>query len=284
MDYKIYTENTLDSNDNDMRKLFSFDTNTSYRFRTLDQLNDLCSIINVSKFNLSSGLQYYLQTYRKLLDISRLCRALAVPGELAEQFIEAERPKHYIDGLEKISYMTKQISTILDNYKCDNNSLFKTDLTYKQKEAIYTDINELSIYLKMYYDVESVKLDPIISHEYPSGNCFDHILDIMRYGAVIIRFKYVSRNNVHPIEEKVVSYHIMDLVHDKNDYHEKVLGVHIEGDPKISMYKKWGEGDEKLRPIYPEYENTVIRWGRDEVHEYISLSHADKQDKEEFLY
>ena len=180
MDYKIYTENTLDSNDNDMRKLFSFDTNTSYRLRTLDQLNDLCSIINVSKFNLSSGLQYYLQTYRKLLDISRLCRALAVPGELAEQFIETERPKHYIDGLEKLSYMTKKISTTLDNYISDNNSLFKTDLTYKQKEAIYTDINELSIYLKMYYDVESVKSDPIISHEYPSGNCFDHILDIMR--------------------------------------------------------------------------------------------------------
>ncbi len=45
-----------------------------------------------------------------------------------------------------------------------------------------------------------------------------------------------------------------------------------------------GEGDEKLRPIYPEYENTVIRWGRDEVHESISLSHADKQDIEEFLY
>jgi hypothetical protein len=109
-------------------------------------------------------------------------------------------------------------------------------------------------------------------------NTIPHYLDIMRYGAVIIRFKYVSRNNAHPIEEKIVSYHIMDLVH------EKVLGVHIEGDPKISMYKKWGEGDEKLRPIYPEYENTVIRWGRDEVHEYISLSHADKQDNEEFLY
>jgi hypothetical protein len=94
-----------------------------------------------------------LRTYRKILDISRLCRALAVPGELAEQFIEAERPKHYIDGLEKLSYITKQISTILDNYPSDNNSLFKTDLTYKQKEAIYTDINELSIYLKMYYDI-----------------------------------------------------------------------------------------------------------------------------------
>ena len=83
-------------------------------------------------------------------------QSVSCSGELAEQFIEAERPKHYIDGLEKLSYMTKQISTILDNYICDNNSLFKTDLTYKQKEAIYTDINELSIYLKMYYDVSQL--------------------------------------------------------------------------------------------------------------------------------
>jgi len=40
--------------------------------------------------SLSSSLQYYLQKYRELLDIARLCRALAVPGELAEQFIAAD--------------------------------------------------------------------------------------------------------------------------------------------------------------------------------------------------
>ena len=106
----------------------------------------------------------------------------------------------------------------------------------------------------------------------------------MRYGAVIIRFKYVSRNNAHPIEEKLLATISWILFMIKMAIMKKYSGVHIEGDPKISMYKKWGEGDEKLKPIYPEYENTVIRWGRDEVHEYISLSHADKQDKEEFLY
>jgi hypothetical protein len=28
------------------------------------------------------------------------------------------------------------------------------------------------------------------------------------------------------------------------------------------MYKQWGEGDERLLPIYSEYANTIIRWGR----------------------
>src|SRR5918995_6078454 len=106
-------------------KLLSFDPSTSYRSRALSELNNLCYEINDSKFKLRNSLQYYLRKYRELLDISRLCRALAVPGELAEQLIEAERPKHYMDGFEKLSYMTKQISTIFDNYLNDNNSLFK---------------------------------------------------------------------------------------------------------------------------------------------------------------
>jgi hypothetical protein len=98
----------------------------------------------------------------------------------------------------------------------------------------------------------------------------------MSQGAIIIRFKYVSRNNsvLHP-EEKVVSYHLM------NFENKKVLGVHIEGEKKFSMYKQWGEGDERLLPIYPEYANIIIRWGKEEVEEAI----INKRDNlREFLY
>ena len=61
----------------------------------------------------------------------------------------------------------------------------------------------------------------------------------------------------------MVSYHLMDLEG------KKVLGAHIEGEKKFNMYKQWGEGDEKLLPIYPEYANTIIRWGKEEVEEAI---------------
>jgi hypothetical protein len=111
----------------------------------------------------------------------------------------------------------------------------------------------------MYYDIESIKSDPLISDEYPYGNPFDHIIDMMNYGAIIIRFKYVSRNKSLPPEEKVVSYHIMNLKG------KDVLGVHVQGDKTFSMYKQWGHGDERLIPIYPEYENTIIRWGNEVI-------------------
>lgn len=274
-------------------KLHSFDPNTSYRFRTLDELNVLSGIINESKSKLSTSLQYYLQKYRQILDIPRLCRALAIPGELAENFIKAGRPERQYtaeDELDKVQYLPiiNQIIQTLQRYlylknnvengNNSKNNLIVSNPSNNQKEAIYTDINELAVYSKMYFDIETVKSDPLIADEYPHGNPFDHVIDIMSQGAIIIRFKYVSRNkSLLPPEEKVVSYHLMDFEN------KKLLGVHIEGEKKFSMYKQWGEGDERLLPIYPEYANTIIRWGKEEVEE--AIINKNKRDVAKgFLY
>ena len=274
-------------------KLHSFDPNTSYRFRTLNELNVLSTTLNESKSKLSTSLQYYLQKYRQILDIPRLCRALAIPGELAENFIKASRleqqyaAKDDLDKVQNLPIIDRIVQTLQrylylnNNIENDNDSkshLIVSDLSNIQKEAIYTDINELAIYSKMYYDIETVKSDPLIADEYPHGNPFDHIIDIMSQGAIIIRFKYVSRNkSLLPPEEKVVSYHLMDFEN------KKVLGVHIEGEKKFSMYKQWGEGDERLLPIYPEYANTIIRWGKEEVEEAI-INRNKRDNAKEFLY
>ena len=276
-------------------KLHSFDPNNSYRFRTLSELNVLSSKINEPKSKLSTSLQYYLQKYRQILDIPRLCRALAIPGELAENFIKAGRLEQQYaarDELDKVQYLPiiNQIVQTLQRYlylknnvengnnnKSSKNNLIVSNLSNNQKEAIYTDINELAVYSKMYYDIETVKSDPLIVDEYPHGNPFDHIIDIMSEGAIIIRFKYVSAKSLLPPEEKVVSYHLMDFEN------KKVLGVHIEGEKKFSMYKQWGEGDERLLPIYPEYANTIIRWGKGEVEETI-LNKNKRDNVKEFLY
>jgi hypothetical protein len=276
-------------------KLHSFDPNNSYRFRTLSELNVLSSTINEPKSKLSTSLQYYLQKYRQILDIPRLCRALAIPGELAENFIKAGRLEQQYaarDESDKVQYLPiiNQIVQTLQRYlylknnvengnnnSSSKNNLIVSNLSNNQKEAIYTDINELAIYSKMYYDIETVKTDPLIVDEYPHGNPFDHIIEIMSQGAIIIRFKYVSAKSLLPPEEKVVSYHLMDFEN------KKVLGVHIEGEKKFSMYKQWGEGDERLLPIYPEYTNTIIRWGKEEVEEAI-INKNKRDNAQEFLY
>src|SRR5918911_4687172 len=267
-------------------KLYSFDPNSSYRFRTLDELNALSGIINESKSKLSVSLQYYLQKHRQILDIPRLCRALAIPGELAENFINAGKSEqHYtVENESDMVQYLPVINKIVENLqrylylKNNDDSLITSNLSNNQREAIYTDINELAVYSKMYYDIETVKSDPLIADEYPHGNPFDHIIDIMSQGAIILRFKYVLRNKSSLVpEEKVVSYHLMDFEN------KKVLGVHIEGEKKFSMYKQWGEGDERLLPIYPEYANTIIRWGKEEVQEAV-VNKNKRDNAREFLY
>ena len=180
-------------------KLNSFDPKSSYRFRTLDELNALSGTINESKSKLSISVQYYLQKYRQILDIPRLCRALAIPGELAENFIKAGKPEREYtseDELNKVQFVPviNDIIRTLQGYfllknnvdRENNNNLVVLNVSANQKEAIYTDINELAVYSKMYYDIETIKSDPLIADEYPHGNPFDHIIDIMSRGAIIL--------------------------------------------------------------------------------------------------
>ena len=49
-------------------------------------------------------------------------------------------------------------------------STMSITISANQKEAIYTDINELAVYSKMCYDIETVKSDPLIADEHPHGN------------------------------------------------------------------------------------------------------------------
>lgn len=261
-------------------KISSFDPNSAYRFRRLDELNNLTDTTNKSKFRLSSGLQYYLQKYWHELDIPRLCRALAVPGKIAENFIEYKKTKEDQRGtLNGLIDLTNKITYTLEGYvrNENSNSIVTANLNNDQTEAICIDINELAVYLRMYYDIETVKLDPLISSEYPYGNPFSDIVDIMSNGAIIIRFKYVSRNQSTP-QEKLVSYHLMEFKD------ERVLGVHIQGDSKFSMYKQWGQGDERLVPVYPDYNNTIIRWGREELLKCLFNPKPAYEERREFLY
>jgi hypothetical protein len=102
-----------------------------------------------------------------------------------------------LDGLDKVSKIIDQVSSVLNNHLKYINSTSESpnpQLTKRQRATTYNDINKLFVYLEMYYDIEWVKPDPY-PDEYPSGNSFDLIVDILKLGSIITKFKYVSRND-----------------------------------------------------------------------------------------
>jgi hypothetical protein len=102
------------------------------------------------------SLQYYLKKYRQILDIPRLCRALAIPGDLAENFIKASRLEQQyaaedelgkVQNLPIINQLVQTLQRYLylkNNVENGNNSkndLIVSNLSNNHKEAIYTDIS-----------------------------------------------------------------------------------------------------------------------------------------------
>src|SRR5713226_6413910 len=105
-------------------KISRFDPNAAYHFRKLDELNDITDATNSSKFRVSSGLQYYLQKCRQVLDIPRLCRALALPAKIAENFIEDKKVKPHTESLNDLGYLTNKIVHTLEEFvKNENGNL-----------------------------------------------------------------------------------------------------------------------------------------------------------------
>lgn len=259
----------------------------AFRVRGIAELDDSVPRLNMIKDRLSNELKLYLKQYRKRLDIARLCRALAIPGEIARlKRVEAACDDNREATLtySRIRVQTKDVV---------GNILKQDNTTVERRDAIRDDIDEVLVYLKMYNDIELVYRDSSYSKLFPYGNTFRHVVDLLQMGGLIARYKYVSRNGSEP-EEKLVSYHPLYLFYhgvmeeDNAHIYDNVLGVHIQGDEDFGMFKIWGQGDEMLRLLAPraytygrDYKNTIVRWGKEQV---IAKLEGREDQEEEFLY
>jgi hypothetical protein len=253
------------------QKLTDFDAAKSYKKRSLDELNGLASELNGYKGKLSKSISWYLRNAGKLgleYDIPRLCRALAAPDMIASKFLgENEMPKQ-TDYVRTKKFMEKVLLGTLPNGYYEN-------LGNPRKSAIATDMAELGVYMKMYLDVELAV--GYLPEKFPNGNPFNHMMDIMGTGAVIARFKYVSRNSSKP-REKVVSCHLLNSIAGPE------MVVHVEGDRRFSMYKMWGQGDDEMAPLEKRYRATVIRWAKNDVRRRLEGLEVESGGPDRFLY
>ncbi|MDE1828300.1 MAG: hypothetical protein KGH65_04020 [Candidatus Micrarchaeota archaeon] len=249
-----------------------FNPNEAYRLRTLEELNSSVPTLNRLKGELSTAIGFYLRGHESEFDIPRLCRALAAPDAIAEEFMGKRRISLSPAISGRLSSLHFTLLTAL------NDSLHPraTIGDDKDKEsALLEDMLEIRIYMKMYCNIERIFREDSVSASYPFGNPFGQIAQMLNDGAAIIRFKYVGEKATgEGPREMVVSYH--PLLHGG----KALLGVHVEGDERFSMSKFWGTGDETLAPLSEKYRGRIIRWGKEDV--IAALRGAETG--EEFLY
>lgn len=227
-----------------------FDPAVSFAPKTLGQLNQLTHELNQIKHRLSSKLDFYLRfPDRYPVDISRRCRALAVPDAIVQRYwnyLKDARP------LKKVRRTgdPKRAQALRD-------ALFAVpyDRTVSGNARLI-DIGELGVYADMYDGIDQVWNH--VPEHFPSGNPFDEVMELLRLGAVIARYKYVAHpGGKRSARDQMVTYHRLAEAGGPDD----LLAVHIEGDDEFSLKKRWGEGDEKLVPVSPKHSGTIVRWG-----------------------
>jgi hypothetical protein len=75
-------------------------------------------------------------------------------------------------------------------------------------------------------------------------NRFESIIELYEIGCADYIFNFVVDNINNTREEKLVTPLLMNL-----DGNKKVLAIHIYGDEKIGLWKRWGDGYDALYDI-----------------------------------
>jgi hypothetical protein len=82
---------------------------------------------------------------------------------------------------------------------------------------------------------------------YPStykDNRFESIIELYETGCADYIFNFVMDINNNTREERLVTPSLINL-----DGNKKVLAIHIYGDEKIRLWKRWGDGYDALYDI-----------------------------------
>jgi hypothetical protein len=94
---------------------------------------------------------------------------------------------------------------------------------------------------------------------YPHGNNynnnrFESVIELYEAGCADYMFNFVLNSNKR--EEKLVTPILVDLV--ENENRRKALGIHIDGDEKIRLWKRWGDPYDRLMNVNGEQGSNII--------------------------
>ena len=86
------------------------------------------------------------------------------------------------------------------------------------------------------------------------NNRFESVIELNEEGCADFMFNFVLNSNKR--EEKLVTPILVDLV--ENENRRKALGIHIDGDEKIRLWKRWGDPYDRLMNVNGEQGSNII--------------------------
>ena len=221
-------------------RLCSINIENIFSHRSVCDVNEMCAQLNTLKKKSTDAFKPFISQSTKTL-----CHSMGNPLKVAEDIIELEEKSDLLNSLLKI------VTFLSSKYAMWASTAAMTgDCQYPETSFVFDEHHSSSYrkeiaHMARYYRLHlgsflAIELEKELK-SFPSmykDNKFESIIELYENGCADYIFNFVVNINDNTREEKLVTPILMDL----EGGNKKVLAIHIYGDEKIRLWKRWGDG------------------------------------------
>ena len=239
-----------------VRRLCAINIEDVFTYRSVSEINDICARLNTLKKKSTDAFRPFISQSTKTL-----CHSMGNPLKVAEDIIELEENSELLNSLLKIvtflsSKYAMWASTAAMTGDCqypETSFVFDEHHSSSYRKEIAHMARYYRLHLGSFLAIELAKELKSFPSMY-KDNRFESIIELYEIGCADYIFNFVVDINDNTREEKLVTPILMSLEHGN----KKVLAVHVYGDEKIRLWKRWGDGYGTLYDIKGNRSSTYM--------------------------
>lgn len=232
-----------------VRRLCAINIENVFTYRSVSEINDMCARLNTLKKKSTDAFRPFISQSTKTL-----CHSMGNPLKVAEDIIELEEKNEILNSLLKIvTFLSSKYAMSASIAAMSGDCQYpETSLVFDEQQDHLSSYRKEIAHMARYYRLHvgsflAIELAKELK-SFPSmykDNRFESIIELYEIGCADYIFNFVVDINDNTREEKLVTPILMNLEHGN----KKVLAVHIYGDEKIKLWKRWGDGYDTLYDI-----------------------------------
>ncbi|HJT46844.1 MAG TPA: hypothetical protein VJ729_01590 [Nitrososphaeraceae archaeon] len=232
-----------------VRRLCNINIENVFSYRSVSEINDMCARLNTLKKKSTNAFRPFISQSTKTL-----CHSMGNPLKVAEDIIELEEKNDLLNSLLKlVTFLSNKYAMWASFATMTGDCQYpETSLVFDEQQDHPSSYRKEIAHMARYYRLHlgsflAIELAKELK-SFPSAykdNRFESIIELYEIGCADYIFNFVVDINDNTREEKLVTPILMNL----EDENKKVLAVHIYGDEKIRLWKRWGDGYNILHNI-----------------------------------
>jgi hypothetical protein len=243
-------------------RLSSINIEYIFTYKSQLEINDMCAHLNKLKRKSAEAFRPFISPSTRTL-----CHSMGNPLKVAEDTVEIADKNNILNSLLKI------VTLLSYHYAAAaSTAALVGDCQFSEFSLVFDEHNSSPTYRKeiahmaRYYRLHlgsflAIELSKELKKTLPlpyKDNRFESVIELYEAGCADYIFNSVVSSSKNTLEEKLVTPILMDLGNSSGNNSRKVLGIHIYGDEKIKLWKRWGDGYDRLMDMSGNKSNITM--------------------------